>query len=84
MQDYMIRESELLHPEPLRQCSSLMPDYRIRGLELLYPEPLRQCSSVMQDYYITVRATISRASETVQQRDAGLHDNRIRATTSRS
>jgi hypothetical protein len=28
--DYRIRDLELLHPERLRQCSSVRPDYRIR------------------------------------------------------
>jgi hypothetical protein len=56
MPDYIISELELLNPERLRQCSSVIPDYIIRDLELVYPERLRECSSVK-----------SRASETVQQ-----------------
>jgi hypothetical protein len=31
-----------------------------------------------------IRATISRASETVKQRDARVHNERVRATTSRA
>jgi hypothetical protein len=48
---YRIRESELLHPERLRQCSRVMTDYMIREFELLHPENLRQCS-VRPDYRI--------------------------------
>jgi hypothetical protein len=30
MPDYMIRDFELLDPEPLRQCSSVLPGYMMR------------------------------------------------------
>jgi hypothetical protein len=79
-----MRELELIYPERLRQCCSVMPDYMMRELELLHPQRLRQCSSLIPDYVMRVRATTSRASEAVKQPDARLHDERVRATKSRA